>query len=105
MIDVMKISVAAIALVATHASASTPAAWNSMNKRVNRTCMAASQLARPQMLAKIISFSDDIGVEIRQIRGVDRRGRVNRRLCAYNRATGRAEVQDAENWNGRTIRY
>jgi hypothetical protein len=25
-------------------------------------------------------------------------------LCAYNRSTGRAEVQDADNWNGPTIK-
>ena len=84
----------------TPAMASTPAAWAQMNTRVNRACIAMSGLARPQLLAKRISFSDVIGTEIRQLRGLDDRGRMKRLLCAYNRSTGRAEVQDAENWNG-----
>ena len=75
-----------------------------MNKRVARACVAMSDLARPQLLARKISFSDVIGVEIRQIRGLDSRGRMKRLLCAYNRSTGRTEVQDADNWNGATVR-
>jgi len=90
----------ATALVATSANASTPAAWEQMNQRANRACIAMSGLTRPQLLAKKISFSDVIGVEIRQIRGVDKRGRMKRLLCAYDRASGRAEIQDADNWNG-----
>jgi hypothetical protein len=86
------------------AQASTPEAWAQMNTRVNRACVAMSGLKRPQLLAKKISFSDVIGVEIRQIRGTDDRGRMKRLLCAYNRSTGRAEMQDADNWNGPTIR-
>lgn len=83
--------------------ASTPEAWGQMNKRANRACVAMSNLARPQLLAKKISFSDVIGVEVRQIRGIDSRGRMKRLICAYNRSTGRTEVQDADNWNGKTI--
>ena len=104
MMVAIKLSVAAIGLLAIQASASTPAAWNQMNKRVNRACVAMSDLARPQLLARKISFSDVIGVEIRQIRGLDSRGRMKRLLCAYNRSTGRTEVQDADNWNGATMR-
>jgi hypothetical protein len=89
-------------LTASSAHASTPAAWNQMNTRANRACVAMSNLARPQLLAKKISFSDVIGVEIRQIRGLDNRGRMKRLLCAYNRSTGRTEVQDGDNWNGPT---
>ena len=104
MMVAIKLPVAALALLAMQASASTPAAWNQMNKRVNRACVAMSDLARPQLLARKISFSDVIGVEIRQIRGLDSRGRMKRLLCAYNRSTGRTEVQDADNWNGATMR-
>lgn len=87
------LTVTALALMGTAASASTPAAWNQMNQRVNRACIAMSGLARPELLAKKISFSDTIGIEIRMIRGADTRGRMQRLLCAYNRSTGRAEIQ------------
>ncbi len=87
-------------LIATTAHASTPAAWNQMNTRVNRACVAMAGLSRPQLLAKKISFSDVIGVEVRQIRGLDNRGRMKRLLCAYDRASGRTEVQDADAWTG-----
>lgn len=90
----------AVALTGTVATASTPQAWNQMNQRVNRACIAMAGLARPELLAKKISFSDTIGTEIRMIRGADKRGRMQRLLCAYNRSTGRAEVQEADVWNG-----
>jgi hypothetical protein len=92
--------VTALAVTASGATASTPAAWNQMNQRVNRACIAMSGLARPQLLAKTISFSDTIGTEIRMIRGTDKRGRMQRLLCAYDRKSGRAEVQEADVWTG-----
>ena len=82
------------------ATASTPAEWNKMNTRVNRACVAMSGLTRPVLLAKKISFSDVIGTEVRMIRGTDKTGRSKRLLCAYNRSTGRTEVEDADAWNG-----
>lgn len=98
------IVMAALVALTTGAQASTPAEWNQMNQRANRACVTMSGLSRPVLLAKRISFSDTIGVEIRQIRGIDRRGRMQRILCAYDRASGRAEVQEADNWNGPTTR-
>jgi hypothetical protein len=94
----------ATTLFATAAQASTPAAWDQMNQRANRACVAMSGLPRPQLLAKKISFSDVIGIEIRQIRGVDNRGRTKRLLCAYDRASGRTEIQDADKWDGPVTR-
>jgi hypothetical protein len=96
--------IAALVAVAGSARASTPAAWDAMNQRVNRACVAMSGLARPELLARKISFSDVIGTEIRMIRGADRRGRMQRLLCAYNRSTGRTEIQPADIWNGPTVR-
>jgi hypothetical protein len=96
--------IAALAALAGSAQASTPAAWDAMNQRVNRACVAMSGLARPELLAKKISFSDVIGTEVRMIRGTDKRGRMQRLLCAYHRSTGRAEIQAADVWNGPTIR-
>lgn len=80
------------------ATASTPAAWAQLDRNVSRACIAMSGLARPQVLATKISFSDAIGVEARMIRGTDNRGRVKRLLCAYNRRTSRTEVQEASSW-------
>ena len=80
--------------------ASTPDAWKQMDTRVNRACVATSGLTRPVLLAKKISFSDAIGVEVRMIRGADKAGHTKRLLCAYNRSTNRTEVQDADVWNG-----
>lgn len=85
-------------------NASAPGEFDKMNTRANRACVAMSGLARPELLAKKISFSDVIGVEIRQIRGADNRGRMKRLLCAYNRSTGRTEIQDGDVWNGPTTR-
>ncbi len=80
------------------ASASTPGAWAALDQRVNRACIAMSGLSRPQVLAQKISFSDAIGTEVRMIRGTDSRGRYHRKLCAFNRSSGRTEVQDAAGW-------
>lgn len=96
--------VTALAMLASGATASTPAAWNQMNQRVNRACIAMSGLSRPELLAKKISFSDTIGTEVRMIRGADKRGRMQRLLCAYDRKSGRAEVQEADVWNGPTTK-
>ena len=95
---------AGLLAAASGAQASTPAAWDAMHQRANRACVAMSGLAYPKLLAKKISFSDTIGVEIRQITGNDRRGRMQRLLCAYNRSTGRAEIQSADVWNGPATR-
>jgi len=90
--------------VSNTAQASSPAAWSAMNQRVNRACVAMSGLSRPLLLAKKISFSDMIGVEIRQLRGLDSKGRMQRLLCAYDRKSGRAEIQEGDNWTGPTIK-
>lgn len=101
----MKLLIACtVALAGTAAAASTPAAWDQMNQRVNRACVAMSGLSRPELLAKKISFSDTIGTEIRMIRGADKRGKMKRLLCAYDRKSGRAEVQETDVWNGPVTR-
>lgn len=86
------------------ASASTPGEWAALDQRVKRACIAMSGLSRPQLLAQKISFSDAIGIEIRMIRGTDSRGRYHRRLCAYNRASRRTEVEDAAGWLGPSVK-
>ena len=93
----------AAAVLPLSASASTPESWAQLDQRVVRACIAMSGLSRPEVLARKISFSDVIGVEMRMIRGMEK-GRMQRKLCAYNRRTSRTEVQDAGSWWGGTTR-
>jgi len=96
---------AALAVTAAiPATASTPEAWAQLYKKVNRACVAQSGLARPQLLAAKLSYTDNVPVEVRLLRGNDRRGRLQRLVCVYDRRTGRAEVQAAPNWNAATTR-
>ncbi|MCW3798312.1 hypothetical protein OMW55_10910 [Sphingomonas sp. BN140010] len=93
-----------VTLAASAATASTPEAWAQMNKRAARACVAESGLARPQLLAARLSYTDEVPVEVRLIRGNDRQGRMQRLVCVYDRRTGRAQVQPAPNWNAPTTR-
>ena len=93
----------AAAVLPLSASASTPDSWAQLDQRVVSACIAMSGLSRPEVLARKISYSDVIGIEMRMIRGVEK-GRMQRMLCAYNRRTGRTEVQDAGGWWGGTTR-
>ena len=99
-------AVAALALagLASAASASTSESWANLDRNVNRACIAMSGLARQQVLAQKISTSDDIGVEIRLLRGTDDRNRFHRKICVRNRSTGRTEVHDAGGWFGNTVK-
>lgn len=92
---------AAAGLLATAASASTPEAWAQLDRRVSRACIAMSGLQYPTVSATPIRYSDAIGIEARLVRGynVVRGRRVNKRLlCAFDRRSGRAEVQEAQAW-------
>ena len=93
----------AAAVLPLTASASTPDSWAQLDQRVVRACIAMSGLSRPEVLTRKISYSDVIGIEMRMIRGVEK-GRMQRKLCAYNRRTGRTEVQDAGAWWGGTTK-
>lgn len=95
--------VATALIIPASTSASTPEAWVQLDRRVVRACIAMSGLSRPEVLARKISFSDAIGIEVRMLRGFEG-GRMQRKLCAYNRRSGRTEVQDAGGWWGGTVR-
>ncbi len=97
-------AVLSIALGAAPSIASTPASWAKLQKQVAGACLAMSGLARPELLAQRISFSDVIPVEARMIRGYDNAERYKRLICLYDRRTGRTEVQSAPNWNGAATR-
>ncbi len=86
------------------AGASTPGSWAQLNTRVNRACIAMSDLARPTVLAHRVSTSDALGVEIRMVRGYDSRNRFHRKICVFRRSNSRTEVHDAASWFGATVR-
>ena len=89
--------------ISSAAGASAPSAWANLNTRVNRACIAMSDLATPQVLAQRISTSDAVGVEIRLLRGRDSRNRFHRKICVFNRSNSRTEVHDAASWFGSTV--
>ena len=101
---VIRYILATALLIPMGLSASTPESWTQLDQRSGRACLAMSSLARPELLAYKNSFSDVIGVDLRMIRGRDARGQMKRMLCAFNRRTGRVEVQDAGNWMGPAVR-
>ena len=90
-------------LAATAIYASTPDSWANMDTRVNRACIAMSGLARPTVLARKISTSDTLGVEIRMVRGYDDRNRFQRKICVFKRSNSRTEVHDAGSWFGSAV--
>ncbi len=86
------------------ATASTPEAWAELNQRVNRACVAMSGLARPELLDANISFSDEMPVEARLLRGYDSKGTLKRLMCLFDRRTGHAEIQELPDWNAPTVK-
>ena len=86
----MILSAASLALLATTAPASTPAAWAAMDRKVNRACLAASGLQRAKIMTDKASFSDRVPVDLRIVEGYNRQSVVDVRLCAYDRRSGRA---------------
>lgn len=90
----LAIVAAAVAGLATAASASTPQAWAQMNRQVDRACLAAAGLARANVVADKASFNDRVPIELRIVEGYNRQSVVDVKLCAYDRRTRRAAVTD-----------
>ena len=89
--------------LAAAAYASTSESWANLDTRVNRACIAMSGLARPTVLARKISTSDALGVEVRMVRGYDDRNRFQRKICVFRRSNSRTEVHDAGSWFGASV--
>ena len=94
MTHVRLILAAAAVLSGTAASSSTPQAWASMNRAVNRACLAGSGLLRAKIVADKASFPDTVPVELRIVEGYNRHSVVDVKLCAYDRRTRRAAFTD-----------
>ena len=85
---------AALAFLNAAALASSPAAWQQLDQRVARACIAASGLSQAKMIAEKASFSDRVAVELRIIEGYNSQSVIDVKLCAYDRRTGRAATAE-----------
>ena len=83
-----------LAALAGAAQASTPQAWQQLDARVNRACLAASGLMQARIVPDKASFSDRVPVELRIVEGSNRQSVVDVRLCAYDRRTRRATTTE-----------
>lgn len=81
-------------MLAVPASASTPAAWNQLNRQVDRVCRTAAGLQRAKIIPDTASFPDTVPIELRIVEGYNRGGVVDVKLCAFNRRTGRAAITE-----------
>jgi hypothetical protein len=92
---------ATAALLAAPASASTPAAWQQLQKQAERGCISASAFARPR-LSNMIVFDDTTEVVALLVSGTFRqrhmKGATGTNLCLYNRKTKKAVVEEAKGW-------
>ena len=79
-------------------SASSPEAWQQLDRRVNRACLSASGLAQAKVVTDKASFSDRVPVELRIVEGYNTQSVIDVKLCAFDRRTGRATTTD---WVGR----
>ncbi len=92
---------ATAALLAAPASASTPAAWQQLQKQAERGCISASAFARPRV-SDMIVFDDTTEVVALLVSGTFRqrhmKGATGTNLCLYNRKTKKAVVEEAKGW-------
>lgn len=86
---------AAATMGAIPATASTDAAWQAMDQRVNQACIAASGLMQARVVTDRASFSDRVPVELRIVEGYNSQSVIDVKLCAYNRRNKRAVVTEA----------
>ena len=74
--------------------ASTPEAWQQVNRRVDRACLMRSGLLRPRIIADKASFPDQVPVELRIVEGYNRQSVVDVKLCVFDRQTRRVAITD-----------
>lgn len=93
-----KLTLALVSLCAaafgSAASASTPEAWQQLDRRVNRACLSASGLTQAKVVTDKASFSDRVPVELRIVEGYNKQSVIDVKLCAYDRRSGRATTTD-----------
>lgn len=97
-------TVAALALAAGSATASTPAAWAELERRVERSCIQASGLLQPRVSSMIV-FDDRSGAVALLVTGRlpqrQAKGASTTKLCLYDRGTRRVALEEARGWGER----
>ncbi|HEX8469304.1 MAG TPA: hypothetical protein VF620_16030 [Allosphingosinicella sp.] len=97
-------TMAALALAAGSASASTPAAWAELQRRVERGCIQASGLVQPRV-SNMIVFDDRSGAVALLVTGRlpqrQAKGASTAKLCLYDRGTKRVAMEEARGWGER----
>jgi hypothetical protein len=83
-----------IVALSTAASASSPQAWQQLDRRVACACIASSGLTQAKIMADKASFSDAVPVELRIVEGYNRGSVIDVKLCAFDRRTGRVSITD-----------
>lgn len=80
----------AAVLVSSATTASTPQAWQGLDRRVELACIASSGLKQAKVVSDKASFSDRVPVELRIVEGYNRESVIDVKLCVFDRRTGRA---------------
>lgn len=86
--------VSSVALAGSSATASSPQAWQVLDKRVALACIASSGLRQAKIINDKASFSDRVPVELRIVEGYNRGSVIDVKLCVYDRRTGRATTTE-----------
>lgn len=98
------LTVAALALAAGSATASTPAAWAELERRVERSCIQASGVLQPRV-SNMIVFDDRSGAVALLVTGRlpqrQAKGASTTKLCLYDRKTKRVALEEARGWGER----
>ena len=93
--------ISALLLTAQGVSASTPRAWDHLQRKAERSCIAASEFKRPRVSNAII-YDDSVGMIALLVTGTfpqaHMKGAAGTNLCLYNRLTKKAVVQEAKGW-------
>ena len=101
----MKQIILAALLLSGPALASSPDAWAKLGAKAAAACAKASGFRDPLVSSATVRFSDLLGLDMRLVAGVypqpHMKGARGQVLCAYDRRTGKTEVQDAEAWRPR----
>jgi hypothetical protein len=94
--------IAAAALLAAPAQASSPAAEAEGNREAQAACLKAADLRDAKISGRAIAFSDDTGKTAMLVTGRWKPAHMNgaraTMLCLYDRRSKRAEAQEAYRW-------
>lgn len=89
---------ATLAGAISQAQASSPDAWQQLDKTERATCLKASQLKDVKVLGKPASFDDQVGYDALLLQGRYPQKHMNNRkgveLCLYHRQSGKATVTE-----------